>query len=138
MERPNRVRQLYGYMVCLIAVVTSLLCLSSMIGAAIDLSDPQAAAGAYGEPADSFDAYMASRQQYGGPAGNTRPDTASDATLRRRFEALQASRIAQQRFRSRKTLVTSGLLTVVAVVLFASHWRWVRRLTDEGRAPEPV
>ena len=58
MEKPNRVRQIYGYMVCLVAVVTALICLNGAVGNAINLSDPVAAAGEYGENIESFEAWM--------------------------------------------------------------------------------
>lgn len=133
MEKPNRIRQVYGYMVCLIAVVTALICINGVVGNAINLSDPLAASGAFDESLTSFDAHLASRQRFGGPADDAATrDTASVATLQRRFEALQAGRIAQQNFRARKALVTQGVVLLIACALFVTHWRWVRRLGDEG------
>lgn len=55
MEKPSKVSQLYGYMVCLVAVVTSLFCINGLASNAVDLANPVAAANAMGESFDSFD-----------------------------------------------------------------------------------
>lgn len=40
MEKPQRMPQIYGYLVCLVAVITFLICASTLIYAIIDLGDP--------------------------------------------------------------------------------------------------
>ncbi len=129
MEKPNRIRQIYGYTVCLIAVVTSLICISGAVNNAIDLTNPLMAAGGYDDSLGSFDAWMATRQKLPAPAGNTvTSDTASVQTLQRRFDAMKTNHIARQNFRAWKGLIGQLLLLTIAVVLFATHWRWMRRL----------
>src|SRR5918998_6409027 len=60
MERPSRVAQLYGYTVCLIALVTLLITVPNLIDTFFRLSDPLRAQSQYGEPAlSSLDAYKA-------------------------------------------------------------------------------
>ena len=111
MEKPNRIRQLYGYTVCLVAVVTALISINGAVGNVINLSDPLRAASNFGDDLSSFDAWLASRTRFSSEANK---DTATTATLQRRFEALKESRIADQRFRARKELITElALLTVL-------------------------
>ena len=132
MERPNRIRQIYGYTVCLIAVVTSLICIVGTVNNAIDLSNPLMAAGGYDDSLSSFDAWMATRQKSATPTGDAAArDTASVATLHARYEAVRSSRISHQVFRARKGLIGQLLLLIIAVGLFATHWRWMRRLQGE-------
>jgi hypothetical protein len=137
-EKPSRVRQWYGYIVCLIAVVTGLITVAGVFDNAFDLSNPLAAEGPYGESLTSFDAYMATRTpRFLPPDQRTEQDTASQATLHARYDALRADRIAQRRFAAQKGLVTDLSLLVIAVGLFFSHWRWLRRLPEpegSGRA----
>jgi hypothetical protein len=64
----------------------------------------------------------------------TPPDTMSEATLRQQYDALVADRTASTRYRSAKSLTTSGILLLIAVGLFALHWRWVRRLNGARAA----
>jgi uncharacterized membrane protein YidH (DUF202 family) len=144
-DRPSRVQQLYGYAVCLIAIVTLLIALSNLVEAAFDRADPlQAGAGRYGHPEvslTSFEAFRATQpQQPTQPpdrvAGATAPgpdqpstaraDTLTTAELRARYEALRADRVARVSFDATRTLVGAALLAVVALGLFVGHWRWLR------------
>jgi hypothetical protein len=130
-DKPNRVRQWYGYTVCLIAVITGLICVAGTLDNAFDLSNPLATDGPFGESLGSFDAYKATRDRRYFPSDqHAVPDTASDATLRARFEALRADRIAQRTFQARKGLVTDLILLLIAIGLFVTHWRWLRRLPE--------
>ena len=127
MERSGRAWQWYGYAVCLTAVITGLICISGVINNAFDLASPLA-----GERADgvltSFEAYKATRDSRA-PSSDQREraDTLTEEVLRGRYEALRADRLAQRTFRAKKQLVTSLVLLIVAVALFATHWRWLRR-----------
>jgi hypothetical protein len=127
MERSNRIQQAYGYAVCLIAVITVLICTNGAVRNAIDMLDPVAAAGAYGEPSDSFDSWRASgREQSPRPDGAS-PDTASVESQRARYEAVRTSILARHRFQTRRDLATQVVLLVMAMVLFGTHWRWLQR-----------
>jgi hypothetical protein len=127
MDRSGRAWQWYGYAVCLTAVITGLICISGIINNAFDLANPLATERADGS-LTSFEAYKATRESRV-PASDQRQraDTLSDEMLRVRYEALRADRIAQRTFRATKQLVTSLVLLIVAVVLFGTHWRWLRR-----------
>jgi hypothetical protein len=48
MEKPHRMAQIYGYIVCLVAVITFIICLANIIPSIIDLSDPLHAGSIYG------------------------------------------------------------------------------------------
>ncbi|HET7585909.1 MAG TPA: hypothetical protein VFK13_13415 [Gemmatimonadaceae bacterium] len=137
-EKPNRVRQWYGYTICLVAVVTALICTASLLGNVFDLSNPLGSE-SYGTSLRSFEAYQATRDRDPiAPSHDTtsQPDTVSPATLRARFEALRADRIATRRFEATKGLVTDAVLLVIAIALFAGHWRWLRRTAAEtGETP---
>ena len=132
MEKPNRIRQIYGYTVCLIAVVTSLICIGGAVSNVIDLTNPLMAAGGFDDSLSSFDAWMATRQKFTPPTADPAArDTASVETLHARFEAVRTSRISHQLFQARKGLIGQLLLLIIAVGLFATHWRWMRRLQGE-------
>lgn len=133
MDKTSRARQWYGYTVCLIAVVTALITIKSVLDSAVDLSNPLLGPDPYGESLVSFEAWQATR---GGrievPDAKAAADTLPEAVLRERFNAIRAERIAERQFRARKGLVTSGALLIVAAALFATHWRWLRSLPEPG------
>lgn len=135
MDRANRVAQLYGYTVCLVAVVTVLLALPKLIDTLFKLSDPLQADGIYEPSLSSFDAYKATWERGRGftmreDAGSVAPS--SEADLRQRYEALRVDRIAKNRFEASRALVTSTLLLLVALGLFVAHWRWLRRRVGDA------
>ncbi len=140
MDKSSKVPQVYGYTVCVIAVVTFLICATVIVNNVFDLANPIQAGFGMESSLTSFEAYKATYQkdQRSGlatAAAEPRADTLSEATLRVRYEAARADRFARVRFQSWKALTTSGLLLVISVVLFVLHWRWMKRA---GGAPEPA
>jgi len=139
MDNPNRMAQLYGYTVCLVAVILALTSLSSIVEAVFERAHPLQSEFGYGASLVSFEAYKATlpRERAMMSGGSTQvPDTASDATLRERYEALVADRKAAMTYGTSKKFFTSGILLAVAVALFLVHWRWLGRM--RGPAPGDV
>ncbi len=128
--KPNRVPQTYGYSVCVIAVITFLICATVIVNNIFDLANPVQAS--FGTALSSFEAYQADQRP--AVAGTARVDTTSETTLRKRYEALRADRIARVTFQSWKAIVTSSLLLIISVVLFVLHWRWLKRLGAAAEA----
>lgn len=151
MERSNRIAQAYGYAVCFIAVVTLLFSSKSIIDASFDFSAPIRADRYVGLNLTSFDAYKRGRIERGthtrpgpvpqgtiaGPGGTDSASTSpfprlSDAELRRLYDDERADHVSNVRFRAMRSLVSSIIMVVIALVLFATHWRWLRRESAGG------
>lgn len=139
MEKPaNRIAQLYGYSVCLIAVIIFVYSFQNVIENLIDRSNPLQTIYGYGSASlDSFEAYKATyTQDHSVPFVSQDHDTSrpgakpSDAQLRAQYEALRASRISSETFRTTKDLTVSGIMLLVAIILFVLHWRWLRTLSS--------
>ena len=137
----NRISQMYGYAVCFITVIVMLIAIKQVVDSAIDLSDPIRAEGSrMGRTLTNFEAYkVESRNQAGmraqggpmppgaAPAKATADTAASDAELRRLYDAERETAIGNARFRAIRSLVGNLLLIVLAGVLFGIHWRWLKR-----------
>ena len=144
--RPSRVQHLYGYAVCLIAIVTFLIAISGFVDALFERGDPLRTGSSqfgYPEPSlTSFEAYRATQQREGAAAAAVTPgatpapprDTLTTAELRTRYEALRADRIDRVSYEATQRLVRNGLLILLAAGLFAAHWRWLRSLPAHGAA----
>ncbi len=132
MEKRSRLAHIYGYLVCLIAVITVLICFGNLVAAAFDLSDPLHASGNFEQQRSlsSLDNY---RMDVLGslPEGQPVPD---DESIRAMFDAARDAQIRTVRLRSMRNITVSGLLVVVCIVLFVTHWVWLRR--SEARASE--
>jgi len=133
MSRPSWIAPLYGYIVCLVAVITFIISVNNFVNAAFERASPlQSREGRFGFDGTALTSFEAFRSTYAlrAPTRTGRDsvaDTLSTAELRQRYEALRADRIEQMRFVAMQKLVGSGLLMVLAVGLFFTHWRWVQR-----------
>jgi hypothetical protein len=133
MERSDRVPQLYGYTVCLIAIVVMLVNVGSIVNRSFTLANPLMSSGSpfgWGDVRySSFEAYKASVSYNPGPipAGASTAPKLTDAELRTQFEALRADQIARNQIDARRELTESILMLLLSAALFAWHWRWVRR-----------
>jgi hypothetical protein len=148
----SRAAQVYGYAVCFITVIVMLIAIKQVVDAAFDLSDPiRADGGGYGRMGrtiTNFEIYKAEAKRQpavraemiaqGGPAARpdqsatagaskVAADTASDADLRRLYDAERETAIGNARFRATRSLVGNLLLILLAGVLFGIHWRWLKR-----------
>jgi hypothetical protein len=140
MDRINsRIAQVYGYAVCFITVIVMLIAIKQVVDAAFDLSDPiRADGGGYGRmgrPITNFELYKMEARRQGptrldvqkGTVEKASPDSvASDADLKRMYDAEREAAIGNARFRAIRSLVGNLLLIVLAAVLFGIHWRWLK------------
>lgn len=132
--RPAWIAPLYGYLVCVIAVITFLVNVSGFIDASFDRMNPLASGRSYGPYGGSLTSFESFRATYEGsrppratPESPAPADTLTEAQLRQRYEALRADQLVMASHQSTQRMVKHGLLLLLAVVLFATHWMWARR-----------
>jgi len=137
-DKPNRMAQVYGYTVCLITLIVSLVSLSSILSAMFDRASPLQSEFGFGTVLTSFEGYKATYRREPtmfDRSGAARPDTMSEATLHQQYDALVKDRIAATHYRTTKSLTTGFIFLVISLILFALHWKWVRRLNGiQGKA----
>ena len=138
-ERPERVPQLYGYTMCLIGLLWALSSIVGLVESTQALSAPAYHnQNEYGiEPSiTSFEAfrltYDRARRFSSAEPSQSKLDTVPEVELKHRYDIYRADRIAATEVEARQALVTKGLSLLLAVGLFAFHWRWLRR---RGAAP---
>ena len=149
---PNRiVSSIYGYGVCLIAIVVFLVSVAAFVSSAFRTADPALGAhrqravmrgfggpqsfmhrGRFGEPGR-----YGHRRTYGssGAPRGTRMNAAQGvsptSSSSQRVIAFRNARIARDRLEAVRSLTISFVLIVVSVLLFLGHWRWLN-------APQPA
>lgn len=131
MEKANRVAaQVYGYAVCLVAVIALLISITSLINAVLDLGDPvHAGYTPAGSPSlASYDNYkldvMRSFQQQSGKE-NYVP---TDDELKRMYEAALKDKIRGVEHNANKSIIISSIIIGLCMMLFFTHWRWLNRM----------
>lgn len=125
----NHQANAYGYLVCLIAVVTSLFTLNSLVRNAFDYANPAMSREVSGEFGASLEGC---KQRY--PERFARPRQPSepaaalppDSVIQRFCTQERQARIESVRYGAMRSMVTSALLLLVALGLFLVHWRWLR------------
>ena len=128
-DKTQRIQMVYGYAVCLVAVITFLISVTSMVYAVIDLTDPLSAYRTYGKDAPSlasFDNYKIDIIKATDPAHELDLD---DATMTSMYEAAKADAVAKVKHQSIRSLMINGLVMIITIVLFITHWMWMRRLS---------
>jgi len=135
MEKPNRMAQVYGYLVCLVAVITFIICLANIIPAIMDLGDPMHAGSSFSmqnQPSlASFENYKmdilkSSDKEAQGSSQSYVPD---ENTLRTMYNAAVEDKMQREIHSARRTIVVSSIILLVSVLLFLTHWMWMRNLS---------
>lgn len=121
--------QIYGYVVCLVAVLTFIFGAEHMVGAVLDIRElPYTQYYMNGPSLASLGAYkvdLLSRirtEEEGGALVSLFP---SDSTLQGMLEAERLQRLALSHQLSRRAIVINLFLLLLAGVLFAAHWIWL-------------
>jgi hypothetical protein len=130
MEKPQGMPQVYGYLVCLVAVITVLICVGALVSAILDLGDPIHSGWIEGPSLASFENYKADIMKSAPKEVEAAKTTyiPNDQTLRTMYEAAKNDKIQRVRHESNRTIVIDIILIVICLILFITHWRWMRKL----------
>jgi len=134
----NRIAHIYGYAVCLTAIIVMFFATRQIIDAAINLSNPlRADVGGYsrmGLPLTDFELYKVEargRPRFpiypGAGAPVVQPADTAEAELRKQYDAERTAAIDSGRFHAVRSLVANLLLIIFAGIVFGLHWQWLKR-----------
>ncbi len=128
MEKQHRIAHIYGYAVCLVTVITFLIAVTSFVNAIIDRGDPLHVAGfsRSGRPSlASFENYKMDVLKSPAKESAYVPD---DQTLHAMYAASKAEKIQSVQHSTRRSIIVDSILIVLCIVLFSTHWMWMRKL----------
>jgi len=128
MEKQNKIQMIYGYAVCLVAVITLLICVTSFVNAIIDLGDPLHAERDF-QKTPSLASYENYKMDILTSSEKELAFTPDEQTLRAMFESAKADKIQSVKHRTNRDLIVNGLLIVLCIVLFIAHWRWMHKIS---------
>lgn len=125
--------RIYGYTVCLVAILVFLFAGARLADGLVDQREPPfTEAYRNGPSLVSLEAYrvdLLSRLGTGAAGGATEALLPADSTLERMYEAERLYRLGLSRQATRRTIVVNLVLLVLAVTLFAAHWTWLQKRT---------
>jgi hypothetical protein len=136
MIKQNRIAQIYGYLVCLVAVITVLICSAQLINALLDKSDPMHARErtmSGGQNLTTFEVYKMDKLKSTQMVADSMhmQKMADDAMLHSMYQAERDDLIASVNHRTTRDAIVNSLLLMIAVLLFVFHWRWLRKMAKE-------
>ncbi len=134
MEKPIRiVAQIYGYSVCLVAVITFLITTTTLVTALIDLGDPLHSGWNPTPSIVSFDNYKSDvLKTYQRESENSKAVyIPTDQTLHSMYEAARNDKILTSTHQSRKSIMISSLIILICLTLFFTHWKWMKKISDQ-------
>jgi len=125
MEKKSKAPLVYGYAVCIVAVITFLISVAGIIFAVMDLGDPLYAGRNYNKVSlASFENYKMDMLKSPDEKQAWVPD---DNTLKAMYEAEKDDVIRRVKHDSMRSLYINAVLIIICIVLFLTHWRWMRR-----------
>lgn len=130
---------LYGYAVCLLAIVTFLVASAELVEGVLDLREPPyTTTYREGPSLVTLESYRLDLLDRAGlrDSAVAAASLPPDSTLQSMFERERLYRLALSHQTSRKTIIVNLVLQVLAVGLFTAHWIWLRRRERETSAVE--
>ena len=129
MKHPNRIAEIYGYLICLLCVIGFLITTGGLIQALIDKGHPfQSREATYQkESLVSFDYYVLEKRLA------FRTDTTSNTiltdtiALRKMFEEERNNLIEKVNHRIRREIIVNSSILFLSVLLFLFHWQWLKK-----------
>ena len=132
MEKQSKAPLIYGYAVCLVTVITFIICIAGLIDALIDSGDPLHAERDFQKTPSlaSFENYKMDILTASDKAQNI---TFDDETLKVMYESAKNDKIQAVKHRTSRDMMVNGFLIVVCILLFIFHWRWMRKFTRSAK-----
>jgi hypothetical protein len=135
MEKNQIIAKIYGYMICLVAVITFLICITDLVNSIIDRCDP-IHADRYSSSTNlaSFETYKMDLLKETKSEGDTSKATfiPDDKTMKAMYETVKAEQMQSSLHKINRNIVVDSLLIVICIILFGLHWRWMRKLAKAG------
>lgn len=121
------------------AVITFLVNITQIVNALIDMGDPLHAGNSYLAEKDkslaSFELYKAETMKNlktEGGASQSQSYIPDDKTLQAMYSTARQEKINSEMHQIRRELIVNKLLIVISILLFITHWRWVRKIVAAG------
>ena len=129
----SKARQIYGYVVCVVCLITFLITVSSLITAIIDLNDPLRSGYDAALNLSSFENYKVDAMKDITKDAAFVPD---DDTLHKMYVSARDDLMARRTHMITRNITVSSIVLVISIVLFIIHWKWMIRSESKIVSPD--
>ena len=140
MSKPNNASQIYGYIVCLVAIIVVIISIEELVGAISDSMDIAHVKDSPKVLSQSFEVWRSYEYNFLRMSLKDVPASFVDKypvpdeqALRQMYES--EKQIAEQtiQHKNRTSLVQSVSLILVSLIIFIVHWIFVRRIIKQSQ-----
>lgn len=123
MEKKRKVIQVYALIVSIVAIVTFIISFIILVGAVIDRSDPVNS----GHSRNDLSSLESYKMQIMKSVDKDQAYIPTDDEIRKMFDAAKEEKVNRVLHRTKRDLIVTGLLIVLSIVLFVSHWAIIKK-----------
>ena len=126
MEKKRKPIQVYALIVCIVAIITFIICVSVLVSSILDRSEPLLS-GYSRLDLSSFENFKMDKL---GSFKENQTYMPSDQELRTAFEAAKDEKIRKVLHNSLNAIVVSSIIIAICLILFFSHWWMMRKYSN--------
>ena len=129
--KSNKIQSIYGYSVCIVAVITFLITITSVVFALFDLTDPLASYRTYTKDSPSLASFENYKTDIIISLDPSHGLVLDDETLKSMYESAREDAISKVVHQSYRSILVNSLLVIISLILFLTHWIWMRKLNKK-------
>ena len=139
MSKQNLIPQIYGYIICLVTLISTIIMIPFMIDYFVDYSNPVVSSNLSSQYR-SFENYKSNylENRDSGCDHNKKKEARlkipvpSDSALKIKYDRERKNLIDQNTYQAKKNLVSKLLWLILCTSLFFFHWKWVRKFVNKS------
>ena len=123
MENKNKIPQVYGYSICVVAIITFLITTTGLINSIIDVKYSEYHSWSQNDNV-TFEKYKMNTLNSFNKDPNYIP---TDEELQLMYEKEKVYNLQKVKIRITKDFLSNGIIFLISIILFLVHWRWMRK-----------
>ncbi len=127
MEKKRKPIQVYALIVCIVAIITFIICVSVLVSSILDRSEPLLS-GYSKYDLSSFENFKMDKL---GSFKENQAYVPSDKELMTAYEAAKDEKIRKVLHNSLNSIVVTSILIAICLILFFSHWWMMRKYSKD-------
>ena len=127
MEKKRKPLQVYAIIICVVAVITVIINVASLMSALIDKSDPLMASYSKTE-LSSFENFKMDKMS---AVQKDQAYIPTDIELKEMYESAKENEVNKVLHRSNRSILVNSVIGIIALVLFGGHWILLKKIGRE-------
>jgi hypothetical protein len=131
-EKSQKIQMVYGYAVCIVAVITLLISVTSLVYSVIDLSDPFSAYKTYNKNAPSLASFDNYKVDIIRSLDSENELNLNDPMLMRMYDSAKQDAISKVKHEANRSIIVNTLIILITIILFITHWIWMKNISKKS------